>query len=350
MGSFRQQPFNCVSDELTGTIAELQPHQVHGGCDTKFNGTDGEYGKSACLWFAAMERCRVEDISPSMFLSHIDRHLEGDAYQWMRNTGNVRALICKGYMNLATESDVETFRGALSERFKLTHKEGQEVYKAMPIAPLLRLKQRPSEDLEEYYNRVRQYFLNFHGDDGENGALAPSQKSLRSMVVSRFVDGLEFRWSPARLKMRLKNQQIYHHSVSLHQAFKMAEAEIKIMNTEKEKEKEKERKRKLPTDAKGPDNAKKQKQKVVKSKLLPRAKDDSASEQGSDFPEKPCVNPAEEYSQGEANVQATMTRAQAKTVQSVQLGRHQEGFHRTLSARMRQRVPGLCAYPRSETE
>lgn len=227
-----------------------------------------------------MERCRVEDISPSMFLRHIDRHLEGDAYQWMRNTENVRALICKGYMNLATESDVETFRGALSERFKLTDKEAQEVYEEMPIVRLCRLKQGTSEDLEEYYNRVRLYFLEFHGDDGENGALAPSHKLVRSMVVSRFVSGLRTRW-PARLRMRLKSQQIYHHSVNLHQAFKMAEAEIKIMNTEqgreKSEEKERERKRKLVIDEKEQDNAKKQKQKVVIQELPTATKDDESS-------------------------------------------------------------------------
>ncbi|CAF9911917.1 MAG: hypothetical protein ALECFALPRED_007763 [Alectoria fallacina] len=69
---------------------------------TKFNGVDGEHGKSAYLWLAAMDRGRVEGTPPSMYLKNIDRHLEGEAAQWVMNAESVRVLIYRRYLELAT--------------------------------------------------------------------------------------------------------------------------------------------------------------------------------------------------------------------------------------------------------
>ena len=104
-------------DELMNTIAEPQ---LDPGYTIKFNGVDGKYGKSASLWLAYLKRDREAGSTPSLYLQHIDDHLEGEAAQWVLNTPSVSALICRGYGGLATESDVDAFHGALSDRFKTT--------------------------------------------------------------------------------------------------------------------------------------------------------------------------------------------------------------------------------------
>lgn len=270
------------SNELTVTIAEQLPRQTHErGCNIKFNGVDGEYGKSASLWLAEMERHREKGSSPSLYLQHIDHHLEGEAAQWMRNSPSVMALIYKGYMDIATEFDVDTFHGALCERFKLTDEEAKEVYEAAPIFRFLQLRQETSEDLANYYNRVRLHFHDFHDfhdDDRENDALTPPQQLLRSMAIYLFIRGLRSDWSFGRLLRLLQKQHISHHSVSLYQAFKIVEAQMKIVDMEKKieqsREKEQERKRKDVNDEKAQDNAKNSKHMIMNLKLSGPTQDD----------------------------------------------------------------------------
>lgn len=88
-------------------MAESQP--------LKFNGVDGAFGKCASLWLADLECHGEKESSPSTHLQNIDRHLDGEADQWVLNTPSARALIYKGYMELATESDIEAFHGALTQ-------------------------------------------------------------------------------------------------------------------------------------------------------------------------------------------------------------------------------------------
>lgn len=197
-----------------------------------------------------------------MYLQHIDRHLEGEAARWVLNTPSIRVLIYKGYMGLATESEIDAFCRALSDRFKLTEVEAHNLLRLTPLGRLARLRQGSSEDLEQYYGRARDILLAVHGRDGMNDALTPSEISLRTIAVSNFCMGI----SSKMLRLRLYQQHVYHHSVSLHQAFKMAEAEMKIMeeeaqsadDEEKEQEEKKKKKRKLPTDSEEGNNAKRQ--------------------------------------------------------------------------------------------
>ena len=118
-----------------------------------------------------------------MFLQNVDRHLEGEAAQWVLKTPNVRALVYKGYMELATESDIETFIGALTQRFQLTDEEAKHKCEETPLYRLYRLEKGSRETLEEYYNRARLLLIELHGNDAENDALAPSQKVLCTIVV-----------------------------------------------------------------------------------------------------------------------------------------------------------------------
>ena len=257
------------SDELIVTIADPQPDgDQERGCNTKFNGLDGEYGKSASLWLADMERHREKGSSPSMYLQHIDRHLEGEAARWVLNTPSVRVLIYKGYMELATESEIDAFGRALSDRFKLTYGEARDFLESTPLWRLIMLEQESSEGLEQYYKRTRELLLAVHGRDGENGTLTPPEISLRTMVVELFALG----FSNQMLRRRGYQQHIYHRTVSLHQAFKMAEAEMKTMEVEaqsadSEKKEQEEKKRKLATDSEEENKVKRQKHMIVKVKL-----------------------------------------------------------------------------------
>ena len=180
-----------------------------------------------------------------MYLQHIDRHLEGEAAQWVLNTPSVRALVYKGYMDLATGSDIDAFHDALSERFKLTLEEVTAMKKPFPALDILGLEQRASEGLHQYYSRARDLLLSLHGRDDDNDALTSQEVSLRGIVVARFVTGLRDDWptSDRRLLFRMLQQQIVHPTRTLYSAFRMAEVESKKLDLEKEQqEKEKESK------------------------------------------------------------------------------------------------------------
>ena len=171
-------------------------------------------------------------------------------------------------MGLATESEIDAFCRALSDRFKLTEDEAHNLLRLTPLGRLAGLRQGSSEDLEQYYECARDLLLAMHGRDGMNDALTPSEISLRTIAVSIFCIGI----SSKMLRLRLYQQHIYHHSVSLHQAFKMAEAEMKTMEEEAQsadgEEKEQEgKKRKLSTDSEERNNARRQKHMIVRLKL-----------------------------------------------------------------------------------
>ena len=162
-----------------------------------------------------------------MYLQHLDRYLEGEAAKWVLNTPSVRALIYKGYMESATESDIDAFHRALSDHFKLTDREARD-HIATPLQRLVTLRQQTGECLQSYYERARDVLLAIHGRDGESDALTPPEMSLRTLAVWLFARGL----SSERLKDALYQQNIRHHTVSLHQAFKMAEAQLKSVEVE----------------------------------------------------------------------------------------------------------------------
>ena len=222
-------------DELMNITAEPNPNP---GPNIKFNGSNGKYGKSASLWLAYMDRHRETGSTPSLYLQRIDDLLEGEAAQWVLDTPSVSALVCKGYVGLATECDVDAFRGALGERFKFAteEEEAREVSFATLADRLRKLKQGVDEGLEQYFGRAERLLVALRGRDGGNEALTPSEVSLRVVVVCGFVAGL----SSNKLRHRLQ-QRICHHTMSLHQVFKMARAEMKMT---KSKEKAKLRKMK----------------------------------------------------------------------------------------------------------
>lgn len=210
-----------------------------------------------------------------MYLRHLDRHLEGEAEDWVKNTSSVRALIYRGYMQKASESDVDDFHRALSDHFKLTDKEVQDHFEATPWQGLMKLRQRTGEELVRYYERAHNLLLSLHGRDAENDALPPPESSLRATVVCRFAAGL----SGKKLKESLYQQHIHHHTVTLHQAFEMAEAQSKIMEVATRSDERQEKmqqqggkKRKAPTNGEAADSVEEQRHKIVRLKLPTTAK------------------------------------------------------------------------------
>ena len=255
---------------LTNSIAEQQFHQVpKRPFNKKFNGVEGEYGNNAFIWLLEVERHREKVTSPSMCLQHIDRHLEGEAAHWVLNTPNVRILIYKGYMELATEPDLEAFHEALTQRFKLKKEEHEAMRMSWPRYDLSSLHQSvdASETLDDYYSRTRGLLIALHGRDDEYDTLTPPEITLRRIVIAQFVRNLRDDWPASKyyLQNRLYQQQVLDHRVSLPKAFKMAKAESKRMDLEMESKLE--RKRKLATDEKDPDNVKKQKHTTTDSKI-----------------------------------------------------------------------------------
>lgn len=219
-----------------------------------------------------------------MYLQHIDRHLDGEAAKWVLNTPSVRVLIYRGYMDAATESDVDDFHRALSDHFKLTDKEIQDHFRATPWQGLMRLRQRTGEDLVHYYGRAQDLLLALHDRDAEkNGddALPAPEISLRDTVVCRFVLGL----SGKKLKYSLYQQHVHHHTMTLHQAFKMAEAQLKIIHVatrsdERQEETQQQggKKRKAPTDG---EEADEETHKIVTLKVPTTAKGNESRERAT---------------------------------------------------------------------
>ena len=125
-------------DELTHTVAE--GHSNLQGGDTKFNGVDGQYGHSASLWLADMERKHREGSSPSTFLKHVVRHLEGEAALWVSNTESILELIYKSHRDTATESDVEAFHCALTQHSKPDFREFKLKVTSTPHYRLMAMK------------------------------------------------------------------------------------------------------------------------------------------------------------------------------------------------------------------
>lgn len=195
-----------------------------------------------------MERHRKKGFSPSLCLRIIDRQLEGEAERWAKTTPSVRITILKAYGGEAAESDVEVFCEAITQRFKLTDEDVCAMRKSLPQSLLVNLHQAPSENLEHYYGRARDILLALHGRDDEHDTLTPLEISMRSIVIAQFVRYLrdDGPASESSFRFRLHQQQVLHPSVSLHKAFKMAEAESK--RTEMEKESKQKRKRQLPTN------------------------------------------------------------------------------------------------------
>ncbi len=178
-------------------------------------------------------------------------------------------------MGLATESDIVSFRGALTDRFKLTDKEARDLFVMTPAGRLLQLEQGPSENLEQYYNRTRGILLDLHGDYDESDTLAPPLQSLRIFVISQFIKRLRD-CSSTCLYSRLRKQNIFHHSVTLYQAFKMVEAEMKNMG--------------LTTGVKGgAEDSKEKKQEQMTTRPLKRKP--STDEIRADHTKKPAVEP-----------------------------------------------------------
>lgn len=202
----------------------------------------------------------------------MDRHLEGQAGQWVLHTPSVRRLILKAYDGSATDFDIEIFHRALTQRFKLTVEEAWAMEKSRPHFDLLHMKQGASEDLEQYYNRTLAVLIALHDSDGNKGTLTSLEVLLFWTAVERFVAGLSSRL----LRLRLLEQQILHHARIPHKVYNMVKAEIKTMDLKakikaaKEKAKELKKKRTLATDEEEQqDNAKKQKKSLLLKLKLP---------------------------------------------------------------------------------
>ena len=280
------------SRELTSTIAEQQSHQVREpGCNAKFDGLNGEYGKSAALWLADMERHSEKESSPSLHLRNIDRQLEGEADRWAKNTSSARIAILKAYGEEATESDVEALYQAITQRFQLANQDVVAIMNSRPQTRLLYLKQEATEDLTQYYSRAMGILIDLHGRDGNISTLTPLEMSVHGLAVECFVRGLAHQ----PLCTRLLLQNVLHPTRTLFEVYKLAVTEARIMASEKEseqedgKEKEKEqesrekeqqqqqqqqeRKHKLDnnTELENPDGAKKQ---IVTLKVVPTATQD----------------------------------------------------------------------------
>lgn len=181
-----------------------------------------------------MEPYRAAASTPSVYLERIFRELEGEALQWLKNTENMMVPIAKGFLGIATESDIDTFHTALRQRFKLGFPELTN-WERSPYWEVRRLEQHPSEQLEHYYERARDLLLVMHGHlrfNDAGGTLTPAEVALHAMVIDNFVQGLD-RWiSPTQLL----EQQINHPKYTLHQVYKIIEGEIQIMDFEKGKE------------------------------------------------------------------------------------------------------------------
>ena len=195
-----------------------------------------------------------------MYFQHIDRHLEGEAAKWVMYTPNVRALVYKGYMEVATGSDVDVFYGALSGRFKLNEEESRKLRGADPLSRLMALRQGASESLEQYTGRFRDTLFTQCSRDGDNDPLIPVVVPLLTAAIAQYALGL----SSEKLKESLCQLYIHHPVESFSQARKMAEALTRIIeseekaearnSTEKKRNKNKKRKRAMDGESEGEDN------------------------------------------------------------------------------------------------
>ena len=254
------------SRELTSTIAEQQSHQVREpGCNAKFDGLNGEHGKSAALWLADMERHREKGSSPSLHLRNIDRQLEGEADRWAKNTPSARIAILKAYGEEATESDVEALYQAITQRFQLVNQDVVAIMNSRPLTRLLYLKQEATEDLTQYYSRAMGILIDLHGRDGNISALTPLEMSVHGFVVERFVTGLAHQ----PLCTRLLLQNVLHPTRTLFEVYKLAVTEARIMASEKESEQEdgKEKEEEQDSREKGQQQQQQQQQQERKHKL-----------------------------------------------------------------------------------
>lgn len=206
------------SDQLTLTTAELQSNRIlkHGRLKS-FNGLDGEYGKSASLWLANMDRHRERGSSPSAYFHQLDFYLQGEAHEWVETTPDIKLLIYNSYIGLATESDIDTFQRALRARFKLTRQEAFAMHEANTRNHFLRLHQG-KKGLEQWFMQALQFLASLDSCDGPSEILSAKEVSLRDIVIRRFVIGL----SSQRLQLWLLQQRIFELDISLHVAFKMA--------------------------------------------------------------------------------------------------------------------------------
>ena len=252
-----------------------------------FNGLDGEYGKNASLWLAYMEHRREKDSSPSTYLQHIDRHLEGEAAIWVKNTPDLRVLIYKGYMEVATESDIDVFYCALSDRFRLTGEEPVNLSGADLLSTMLR--QNAGESLEQYTDRFRRTATILPGGDGNNEGLVALGPPMITTRIAQYTLGL----SRPELRDSLCKQYIHHPAVDLSQAHDMAKAANRILDAENkvksrksrdaemEQKRNENKKRKLSTRDEKSDSqnkeSKKKKSKIVTLKLPSSRKEEGSS-------------------------------------------------------------------------
>lgn len=231
---------------------------------------DEEYGKSASLWLADIERHRERGSSPSQHLRNIDRQLQGEADRWAKSTPSVRIAILKAYGEEATESDVEALYRAMTQRFQLTHEDVMAIRNSRPQTCLLYLKQAATDDLRQYYSRTMGILTDLHGRDGNISTLTPLEMSVHGFAVECFVVGLTHQ----PLCSWLLLQNVLHPTRTLLEVYEMAVRKARIMASEnkseqedgKEKEKEQdsrekgqqERKHKLDTELESSASAKKQ--------------------------------------------------------------------------------------------
>ena len=250
------------------------------------------YGKSATLWLADMECHREKGSSPSMYFHHIDRHLEGEAAEWVKNTRNVRTLIYRGYVGDATESDIDAFYGALSDRFKHALEEPPNL---RGWVSLIALRQGAGESIEQYTGRFRNTFPMPWTRDAKSDTLTSSEMAVRIAIIAQYTLGLYGK----KLRDHLCEQFFFHPTPSMNQAQKMAEAATRMIAAEEkieatriieaeekaearkstEQESNESKKRKLAPHGEEMENGENKKHKIVSSNMPRSAKEDGSSGQ-----------------------------------------------------------------------
>ena len=214
-----------------------------------------------------------------MYFQHIDRHLKGEAAEWVLHTPSVRALIYKGFMDDATESDIDNFYGALSDRFKLTLEESQNLRDTDSV---IALRQGADESLEQYTGRFRDKFSMPCSRDAENDTLTSSEIAVRFAIIAQYTLGLYSK----KLKEHLCQQLLHHAAPNLSQVQTMAEAVTRIMEAgakaearkSREQESNDNKKRKLASQGEEMDSGEKKKHRVVSLKTPRFKKEDTPSE------------------------------------------------------------------------
>ncbi|KAK4690885.1 hypothetical protein P7C71_g6001, partial [Lecanoromycetidae sp. Uapishka_2] len=125
---------------------------------SKFHGTNGQ---TAARWLRTLkfeletDRTHPYELNNGDWLQLIDGLLEGDAALWADQHPKVKELFSDERTKHATKNDVDTFKALFRERFAPLAENTEE---AANIAEFRTLRQRPKEELQDYYRRAEDIF------------------------------------------------------------------------------------------------------------------------------------------------------------------------------------------------